>query len=196
MSDTDKDGVIDEWDECPDSRIGTTVDSNGCPRASDECYTDINPAGTCADSDLDGVIDMWDECNTQTLTCPFVFSNGCSVCAEAEQDENNNIHIPVLFVDKEGLFGAVYIWADLEFFGLLEGYRYYKLTRYGKTSGSGEECIDATLTEDLNIYLPAQRRPGLSGGACYDFHVKYIFAGYDDGSPIFRWTIPYEFVCY
>ena len=30
-ADSDKDGVIDEWDKCPDTLVGSVVYSDGCP---------------------------------------------------------------------------------------------------------------------------------------------------------------------
>jgi OOP family OmpA-OmpF porin len=44
--DSDKDGVYDRGDLCPDTPIGQVVDDHGCPM----------------DTDLDGVPDGWDQC--------------------------------------------------------------------------------------------------------------------------------------
>ena len=100
--DTDGDGVIDEFDLCPNTPIGTQVDATGCPiiiipptdtdgdgvlDSNDLCPN--TPAGTvvdatgCAivipsDSDGDGVIDANDLCpNTPAGTTVDV--NGCEV---------------------------------------------------------------------------------------------------------------------
>src|SRR6266478_2008739 len=63
--DSDKDGVPDGIDKCPNTPPGATVDASGCP----------------LDSDLDGVPDGIDQCpNTPPGTkvdatgCPFLFA--------------------------------------------------------------------------------------------------------------------------
>lgn len=74
--DTDKDGVIDLLDQCPDTPKGATVDSKGCPSDSDgdgvldgidECPdtpkgAPVDLEGCPLDSDEDGVIDFYDKC--------------------------------------------------------------------------------------------------------------------------------------
>ncbi|MGV3696506.1 OmpA family protein [Flavobacterium sp.] len=71
--DTDKDGVSDSKDKCPDTPAGTKVDKNGCPVDTDKDgvadYLDTCPevAGTaalngCPDKDNDGVADAEDRC--------------------------------------------------------------------------------------------------------------------------------------
>lgn len=71
--DTDKDGVPDKKDSCPDTPPGVTVDSKGCPVDTDgdgvADYIDKCPqqpglpalAG-CPDTDKDGVADIDDKC--------------------------------------------------------------------------------------------------------------------------------------
>jgi len=74
--DTDKDGVPDKLDNCPDTPIGAIVDANGCPLDSDGdgifdgldqcgdtpkgCMVDI--LGCPIDNDKDGVCDGVDKC--------------------------------------------------------------------------------------------------------------------------------------
>jgi OmpA-OmpF porin, OOP family len=74
--DTDKDGVKDKYDQCPDTPLGAIVDQYGCPIDSDGdgVYDgiDICPAtpkncvvdgvGCPVDSDSDGVCDGLDKC--------------------------------------------------------------------------------------------------------------------------------------
>lgn len=60
--DSDKDGVADDKDRCPDTPAGVAVDMNGCP----------------LDSDNDGVIDANDKC-PDTPAGAKVDQNGCPV---------------------------------------------------------------------------------------------------------------------
>ena len=64
LTDSDKDGVPDQWDKCPNTPLNSYVDSNGCPGQSQN-----------TDTDRDGVIDLWD---TEPNTPPnsFVDKNG------------------------------------------------------------------------------------------------------------------------
>lgn len=72
-ADSDNDGVCDEYDDCPNTPMGTPVDSRGCPVA-------------CPDSDNDGVCDKDDDCpNTPYGT--VVDSRGCPVpCTDSDND--------------------------------------------------------------------------------------------------------------
>ena len=90
--DTDKDGVNDKKDKCPDTPIGAVVDMDGCPIDSDgdgvydgfDLCPDtpkgakIDTKGCPIDSDKDGVFDGIDQCpNTpesvqvDDIGCPF-----------------------------------------------------------------------------------------------------------------------------
>ena len=62
LKDSDKDGVVDSKDRCPDTPLDIKVDENGC----------------CLDSDKDGVVDHKDECpdtplevNVNEQGCPL-----------------------------------------------------------------------------------------------------------------------------
>ena len=80
-ADTDGDGVLDMWDDCPDTARGTEVSSSGCPLLPrdddsdndrvpdnrDECPNTplgaaVNPQGCSLDSDMDGVPTDRDRC--------------------------------------------------------------------------------------------------------------------------------------
>ncbi len=74
--DSDKDGVIDENDQCPGTAAGVSVDAKGCP----------------LDSDKDGVIDSLDQC-PNTRAGLAVDSKGCPPPIE----ENVKIAIGALF---------------------------------------------------------------------------------------------------
>ncbi|MBN1769350.1 MAG: OmpA family protein [Prolixibacteraceae bacterium] len=71
--DQDKDGVIDDEDECPDTPIGVQVDEKGCPLDRDkdgipdyldDCPDDpgLPEYNGCPDTDGDGIIDKEDDC--------------------------------------------------------------------------------------------------------------------------------------
>ncbi|MCF8360531.1 MAG: OmpA family protein [Prolixibacteraceae bacterium] len=71
--DSDKDGVIDREDECPDTPFGVEVDSVGCPKDRDkdgipdyldDCPDDpgLPEYNGCPDRDGDGIIDKIDDC--------------------------------------------------------------------------------------------------------------------------------------
>ncbi|MBD3167946.1 MAG: OmpA family protein [candidate division Zixibacteria bacterium] len=88
--DTDKDGVKDEFDQCPDTPLGAMVDANGCPLDEDndgvydgldQCpntprgaRVDVN--GCPMDSDKDGIFDGIDKC-PNTPSGISVDSKGC-----------------------------------------------------------------------------------------------------------------------
>lgn len=90
--DTDKDGVSDKKDVCPDTPMDVKVDKSGCPLDADadgvEDYLDSCPevAGSkmlngCPDQDNDGVMDSQDRCPNQagTITlkgCPDTDNDG------------------------------------------------------------------------------------------------------------------------
>ncbi|MBT8083246.1 MAG: OmpA family protein, partial [Gammaproteobacteria bacterium] len=69
--DTDGDGVLDEYDRCPDTPAGAIVDGNGCP--------------VPADGDKDGVIDEEDQCPATEIGAS-VDSKGCAVPADGDKD--------------------------------------------------------------------------------------------------------------
>jgi len=69
--DTDKDGVLDEADHCPNTQAGAKVDEKGC----------------ALDGDKDGVIDFSDAC-PRTLAGVEVDSNGC----ERDDDSDNIVN--------------------------------------------------------------------------------------------------------
>ena len=79
--DTDGDGVLDMWDECPDTPAGVSVTSRGCeilridddqdndrvPDSRDDCPdtppgAPVDPQGCSLDSDMDGVLTGQDRC--------------------------------------------------------------------------------------------------------------------------------------
>lgn len=73
LKDSDKDGVPDKKDKCPNTPAGVAVDAKGCPRDTDgdgvandkdDCPTvaGISSLKGCPDADGDGVADKNDKC--------------------------------------------------------------------------------------------------------------------------------------
>jgi OOP family OmpA-OmpF porin len=71
-SDTDLDGVLDMWDECPDTPRGTQVSSSGCPLLDRD-----------RDSDGDRVPDGDDDC-PNTPVGAAVNNRGCSLDSDRD----------------------------------------------------------------------------------------------------------------
>lgn len=95
--DSDKDGVADKEDACPDTPLGCLVDANGCPLDSDGddvcdgldrcpdtprgCEVDL--AGCTRDTDDDGVCDGLDRC-ADTPREAQVDSRGCPLDSDGD----------------------------------------------------------------------------------------------------------------
>lgn len=88
--DSDGDGILDVYDDCPDTPAGGWVDEKGCPRDLDEdgvydgidrCPgtqfgTRVDEWGCGVDTDGDGVADGLDLC-PNTASCAHVDGRGC-----------------------------------------------------------------------------------------------------------------------
>jgi outer membrane protein OmpA-like peptidoglycan-associated protein len=88
--DTDKDGVPDSEDKCPDTPLGCKVDATGCPIDSDKdgvcdgldqcpdtpAGATVDARGCPSDSDGDGVLDGIDQCPDTPKGVP-VDARGC-----------------------------------------------------------------------------------------------------------------------
>ncbi len=95
--DSDKDGVPDKQDACPNTPLGATVDVRGCPTDSDHdgVYDGLDkcpntPAGATvdangcpSDADSDGVPDGIDQC-PNTPAGVHVDARGCSVDSDGD----------------------------------------------------------------------------------------------------------------
>ena len=95
--DTDKDGVKDKQDNCPDTPAGALVDANGCPLDSDgdhvpdgidQCPNTpsgatVDVRGCPSDSDNDGVPDGIDAC-PDTPAGTKVDSRGCTLDSDGD----------------------------------------------------------------------------------------------------------------
>jgi len=94
--DSDRDGVVDSRDKCPDTPKGVKVDKNGCPIDSDgdgipdyldkcpdtpkEAFGKVDSTGCPLDSDGDGVPDYLDECpGTPAAAHGLVNVKGCPI---------------------------------------------------------------------------------------------------------------------
>jgi outer membrane protein OmpA-like peptidoglycan-associated protein len=89
--DSDKDGVLDSHDKCPNTPLGALVDKDGCPTDSDKdgvydgldrcpatpAGVKVDASGCPLDSDKDGVPDGLDRC-PDTPAGAAVDANGCS----------------------------------------------------------------------------------------------------------------------
>ena len=92
--DSDKDGVKDKKDLCPNTPLGVAVDANGCPFDADgdgvPDYLDKCPDipglarfDGCPDSDRDGVSDSVDKC-PDTPAGVRVDENGCPIDTDGD----------------------------------------------------------------------------------------------------------------
>ena len=90
IRDTDGDGVPDQFDRCPDTRLGVPVDGFGCPLDSDRdgvydfldhcpntpADVKVDQRGCPGDFDGDGVYDHLDQCPDTSAGVP-VNTDGC-----------------------------------------------------------------------------------------------------------------------
>ncbi|MEI7502283.1 MAG: DUF5723 family protein, partial [Paludibacter sp.] len=99
--DTDKDGVVDRKDKCPETPFSVLVDKKGCPVDNDgdgvpdyldkcpntpkEAYDKIDMTGCPLDTDNDSVPDYLDKCpDTPVASIGFVDKNGCSLDSDKD----------------------------------------------------------------------------------------------------------------
>ncbi|DAB28302.1 MAG: hypothetical protein A2513_08780 [Sulfurimonas sp. RIFOXYD12_FULL_33_39] len=79
MIDSDKDGVFDIMDECPNTPEGTVVNTKGCEQVVAQAIAPAATQGVCEpDSDKDGVFDSKDEC-PNTPPEVIVDRKGCEI---------------------------------------------------------------------------------------------------------------------
>jgi outer membrane protein OmpA-like peptidoglycan-associated protein len=95
--DSDKDGVFDKKDACPDTPLGASVDPRGCPIDSDQdgvpdgldkCPNTprgahVDASGCPSDADADGVADGIDQC-PNTPVGAQVDAKGCPIDSDAD----------------------------------------------------------------------------------------------------------------
>ena len=94
--DTDRDGIIDRNDQCPDTDTRVVVDARGCPIDSDSdgvfdgidvspgtpAGAEVDSLGTPIDSDEDGVFDGLDQCPTPPGA--IVDERGCGIDSDGD----------------------------------------------------------------------------------------------------------------
>ena len=111
-NDADGDGVVDTYDACPSTIVGSTVDQNGCsdaqldidgdgvPNTRDQCPgtssgAEVSYYGCSAsqgDEDLDGVMNVDDDCPGSWFVDqdnPPETSNGCDGMLESQDDDED-----------------------------------------------------------------------------------------------------------
>lgn len=95
--DSDKDGVTDKQDACPNTPAGANVDSHGCPLDADHdgvfdgldkcpntpAGAKVDPTGCPTDADADGVYDGLDQC-PGTPAGVHVDTKGCPVDSDSD----------------------------------------------------------------------------------------------------------------
>jgi OOP family OmpA-OmpF porin len=133
--DSDKDGVSDAMDKCPNTPVGVKVDSKGCPVDSDNDgiadYLDkcpdtpanvkVDSKGCPIDSDNDGVADYLDKC-PDTPKGFKVDQNGCPVMYNFEINfDYNSAKIKPEYMEKIKEF-ADYLKKHPEVKAEIQGY--------------------------------------------------------------------------
>ena len=126
-TDRDGDGVVDRRDACPDTPIGTQVDSRGCPtdsdgdgvpNALDQCPdtppdlgVDARGCPVFGDADGDGVADNLDRC-ANTPSGALVDSTGCTLLPPHAQFAGTprSGDAPLTVTFKDFSFGAIATW--------------------------------------------------------------------------------------
>ncbi len=97
LIDSDRDGVFDRKDKCPDTPMGAIVNKKGCPSDTDAdgvpdgldrcpntpAGATVNSAGCPSDSDKDGIVDGVDQC-PDTPAGSQVDATGCPTDADAD----------------------------------------------------------------------------------------------------------------
>lgn len=97
LIDTDRDGVFDRYDKCPDTPVGAIVSKKGCPSDTDgdgvpdgldrcpntPAGATVDGAGCPSDGDKDGVVDGVDQCPA-TPAGAQVDATGCPVDTDTD----------------------------------------------------------------------------------------------------------------
>jgi OOP family OmpA-OmpF porin len=148
--DSDKDGVIDAKDKCPDTAQGVKVDKNGCPLDSDKdgVYDNVDKCpntpegvsvdvnGCPVDSDRDGVADYLDKC-PGTPEGIHVDKAGCPVSYNFEITfDNDSAKIKAQFLPKIEKFAQ-----------FLKDNPKYKAEIQGYTDNTGPASYNQKLSE-------------------------------------------------
>ncbi len=172
--DTDKDGIEDALDKCPNTPVGETVDANGCSlsqkdsdkdgvndkldKCPDTTFGNKVDSNGCADNqkdtDKDGITDDLDKC-PETPVGTKVDKNGCSEAQLACQA------IKPVIILKNGIelststSGISYIWyLDNEVIPGATGSSYFaiKSGKYSVKALSSTSCV-SSMSEYQNIQI-------------------------------------------
>ena len=193
-ADSDRDGVPDRLDRCPNTPHGARVDAEGCPLDSDgdgvwdgidECPRTpagvrVDARGCPKDSDGDGVWDGIDEC-PGTPAGANVDKRGCTVSAkERELIETGMIRLENVYFDtgKSTIRSESHAPLD-EVAGILNKYDDLKIEIGGHTDARGDAAYNQTLSEArakaVRDYLISKHN--LSGS-------RFSSTGYGESKPV------------
>jgi OOP family OmpA-OmpF porin len=120
--DTDRDGVIDKLDQCPDTPYGVQVDEVGCP----------------LDTDKDGVYDYLDKCPDTPMELK-VDKNGCPMKVV--------INLNVLFDFDKSDVKAKYHDEIKRVAAYMNAYPWEKATLEGHTDSKGTDAYNEKLSQ-------------------------------------------------
>lgn len=149
--DSDKDGVFDPFDRCPNTPIGVVVDKHGCPIDSDKDgvadYIDecpdtplgyrVDEKGCPIDSDRDGVLNYKDLC-PDTLYGLRVDINGCPITQILELNFE---------FDSYEIIPASYPLIE-RFAKFMKENTMYKAEVVGHTDSIGKESYNMVLSQE------------------------------------------------
>lgn len=122
--DSDKDGVPDDMDKCPDTPAGVAVDKDGCPLDSDKDgvpdYLDKCPNTPIGESvDKDGCTPVVEEVKTQAEAAPEIMEKG-RITLNVLFDTNKAVIKKNSFQDVDNLAAVMKKYPDLNV--IIEGH--------------------------------------------------------------------------
>lgn len=187
-TDSDKDGIFNAQDQCPDTPSGASVDSQGCPLDvdgdgiadyEDACLdtapgTKVNSNGCLADDDLDGIANAQDAC-PETEEGLMVDGQGCPIELEKTLSMDLDVNFPL---DSSVLPEEFY--SDVK-----ELATFMKL--YKDTVAVIEGHADATGTESYNQRLSDRRAKTIQKLLVNEFGIesdRLKSVGYGESKPV------------
>lgn len=163
--DSDKDGIADLDDKCPNTIAGYKVDANGCPMDNDkdgiineedacpELVGNIAMKG-CPDTDGDGVADNEDRCPTVKGN---VVNKGCPEIAVADVKKITQIASKIFFETNSDVLKVASLAQLDELAVILKKYEAANLIIEGHADSQGEDAFNLALsqkrTESVKTYL-------------------------------------------
>jgi len=169
-NDNDKDGILNDLDQCPNTKLGEEVDKVGClikkdsdkdgvPDVDDKCPntplgTKVDYRGCEIDSDGDGIADSQDKC-VNTSKDFVVDGYGCPQTATLE-----------VFFKTDRFEVTDDLIHDLQNFALfLKENKGYNVIIYGYTDSSGNATANKILSQKrANSVKEALTRYGINSG--------------------------------